>query len=82
MNKRRDKYSTPEQRIQWLLKHRSFLIGTLELTKTKRLVAALKQDGLLAPSTYWCDAHKGIEFAVKQAKLRWYAEHNGREIKP
>jgi len=82
MSDSRDKYSTLEQRIKWLLAHRSFLIGTLGVTKTKRLVAAMKQDGLLAQSTYWCDAHKGIEIAVKQAKLRWYAEHNGREIRP
>jgi hypothetical protein len=70
--------STLEQKIEWLLSHRIFLVGELDL---KKVALAMKHDGLLAKSTYWPDAKTGIEEAVKQAKFRWYAEHNGREIK-
>lgn len=71
--------STLEQKIQWLLVHRCFLIGKLN---KKKCAMAMKHDGLLAKSTYWPDATSGIEQAVEQAKFRWYAEHNGREIQP
>jgi hypothetical protein len=71
--------STLEQKIKWLLTHRNFLVGK---TDYKKLAAAMKYDHLLAPSTYWPDAKSGMEEAVKQAKFRWYAEHNGREITP
>lgn len=79
MSDNRDKYSTLEERIKWLLTHRIFLVGKFRLDKTVR---AMKLDGLIAKSTYWPDCKTGIEEAVKQAKLRWYAEHNGREIQP
>ena len=74
-----EKNSTLEQRIQWLLKHRQFLIGNLRVDK---IVRAMKLDGLIAKSTYWPDCDHGLSEAVRQAKLRWYAEHNGREIRP
>jgi hypothetical protein len=78
----RDKLSTLAQRIEWLLQHRSFLIGKLGLSQSKKLVAVMKYDGLIAKSTYWCDCSHGLDEAIKQAKIRWYAEHNGREITP
>lgn len=71
--------STLDEKIKWLLTNRIFLVGELNL---KKVATAMKRDGLLAKTTYWPDAKTGIEEAVKQAKFRWYAEHNGREITP
>lgn len=70
--------STLEQKVGWLLAHRIHLVGKFNL---KRTAMAMRHDGLLAKSTYWPDAKTGIEEAVRRAKLRWYAEHNGREVK-
>lgn len=69
--------STTQQKIEWLLTHRHHLVGELDV---KEVAMAMQRDGLLAKSTYWPDAKTGITEAVRQAKLRWYAEHNGREI--
>lgn len=71
--------STIEQKVVWLLIHRIHLVGNLNL---KKVAIAMKHDGLLSKTTYWLDAKTGIEAAVKKARLRWYAEHNGREIRP
>ena len=71
--------STVEQKVQWILKNRIHLVGKLCFDKIAR---AMKHDGLLSKSTYWPDARTGIKEAVRQAKLRWYWEHNGREIRP
>lgn len=70
-------FSTVEQKIGWLLKHRHFLVGTVNLQK---IVLAMKHDGLVSKLTYWPDIRTGVEDAVKQAKFRWYAEHNGKEM--
>ena len=72
-------FSTLEQKIVWLLNHRIFLIGKLDVRK---VAIAMKHDGLLSKTTYWPDAKSGIRIAVQQAIRRWYAEHNGREITP
>ena len=71
--------STLGQKIQWLLAHRNFLVGKTDYHK---LGIAMKHDGLLSKLTYWPDAKTGLQESVKQAKLRWHAEHNGREITP
>jgi hypothetical protein len=71
--------STLEQKVEWLLAHRIFLVGK---TDVKKVATAMRRDGLIAKSTYWPDASTGIKAAIEKAKLRWYAEHNGREIKP
>ena len=79
MSDTRDKFSTLEERIKWLLAHRIHLVGKFDLRKT---VLAMKHDGLISKLTYWPDCKSGIEEAVQQAKRRWYAEHNGREVQP
>jgi hypothetical protein len=76
---RERRLSTLQQRVKWLLEHRIFLVGNLDL---KKVVVAMKRDGLISKSTYWPDCKSGIEEAAKLAKLHWYAEHNGREIRP
>jgi len=70
--------STLEQKIQWLLEHRHFLIGKAD---ERKIILAMKHDGLIAKSTYWPDV-KVVDEALRQAKFKWYAEHNGRGIKP
>jgi hypothetical protein len=35
----------------------------------------MKRDGLISKKTYVHDVH--LEDAIKQAKFRWYASHNG-----
>jgi hypothetical protein len=64
-------YSTLEQKIVWLLKHRKFLVGKVN---KKVIVTAMKYDKLVALSTYWPDVR--IDEALRQAKARWFAEHN------
>lgn len=71
-------FSTLEQRVKWLLAHRWALIGKFN---RRKVITAMKHDGLVSKLTYWPDV-KGIEDAVAQAKRRWYAEHNGRDIRP
>jgi len=71
--------STLAEKVEWLLQHRILLVGKEDIRK---IALAMKHDGLLAKSTYWPDAKTGIAEAVKQARLRWYAEHNGRKIRP
>jgi len=70
--------STLNEKVEWLLKHIELLVGKEDVRK---IALAMKHDGLLAKSTYWPDAKPGIAEAVKQARFRWYAEHNGREIR-
>jgi hypothetical protein len=70
--------STIAQKVEWFLAHRIHLVGKFNLRKA---VLAMKHDGLIAKSTYWPDAKTGVEEAARQAKLRWYAEHNGREVR-
>jgi len=70
--------STLNEKVEWLLKHIELLVGKEDVGK---IALAMKHDGLLAKSTYWPDAKPGIAEAVKQARFRWYAEHNGREIR-
>lgn len=65
--------STLEQKVEWLVKHPTFL----EVDK-KKLVVAMKRDHLIAPSTYWRDINLGD--AVRQAKFKWY-EGNRGELK-
>jgi hypothetical protein len=70
-------FSTMEQRVQWFLKHLQFLVGKED---KKKIVSAMKRDGLISKKTYVHDVK--LNHAIKQAKFRWYATHNGREIKP
>ena len=65
-------FLTLEQRVQWLLKHLQFLVGKED---KKKIVSAMKRDGLISKKTYVHDVH--LEDAIKQAKFRWYASHNG-----
>jgi len=71
--------STLEQKVEWLLAHRIFLVGKPNM---KKVAIAMKHDGLLAKSTYRPDASTGIKAAIEKAKLKWYAEHNGRAVRP
>ncbi len=64
-------FSTFEERVDWLLAHREFLIGNLSREK---IVRAMKRDGLVAPRTYWPDVNLGDE--IRQAKIRYFASHN------
>ena len=59
----RKSISTLEQKVEWLLKHPTYLKGTLD---KKALVRELKKDGLIAPSTYWSDIN--LEDAVRVAR--------------
>jgi len=56
-------HSTLEQKVKWLLEHPSFLNEKLD---KKGLVAEMRKDGLIAPSTYWKDIN--LEEAMRQAK--------------
>lgn len=58
-------HSTLEQKVEWLLRHPLFL---KEILDKKKLVAEMKKDKLIAPSTYWRDIN--LEDAIKQAKIR------------
>jgi hypothetical protein len=69
-------FSTLEQRIQWLLNHCHFLVGN---TDVRKVVLAMKHDKLVSKLTYWPDVK--LDDAIKQAKFRWYAEHNGKELR-
>jgi len=68
---RTNAFSTLEQKIQWLLKNHIFLVGTMD---RKKIVRAMKRDGLISKLTYWPDVD--VKEAVHQAKIRWFAEHN------
>jgi len=72
---RTDSFSTLEERIQWLLKHRHFLTGRANKHK---IVLAMKYDGLVSKLTYWPDVK--LDDAIEQARLRWYKETNGRPL--
>lgn len=69
-----DSFSTLEQKIEWLLKHSTFLKGKVD---KKRLVLAMKHDGLISKLTYWPDV--SIEDAIREAKFKWYKEHDRGE---
>jgi hypothetical protein len=71
----REKLSNLEQRVKWLLDNRIHLTGK---TDVRKIVRAMKRDGLISKSTYWPDCKKGVDLAIHQAKMRWFAEHNGR----
>lgn len=71
--------STLEQKIIWLLTNRQFLVGKPE-SNLRKIILAMKRDELVSKSTYWPDARRGVQEAIRQAKRRWYAEHNGREV--
>lgn len=72
------RFSSLEEKIVWLLANRIHLIGKFN---PEKVIRHMKRDGLLSSKTYWPDARSSIEKAVEKAKFRWYAEHNGREIK-
>lgn len=69
---RHDSFSTLEQKVDWLLKHRNFLVGNMD---KKKVVLAMKHDGLISKLTYWPDV--SIEDAIKEAKFKWYALNRG-----
>jgi hypothetical protein len=71
MSKRQ--FSTLEEKIEWLLKHPTFLVGKAENNRQK-IVTAMKHDGLISRLTYWPDVN--LNDAVHQAKIRWFALHN------
>lgn len=66
-----------ERKVVWLLAHPHFLVGRRDKHK---IVMAMKHDGLVAKSTYWCDVK--IDDAVKEAKIRWFRQHNGKPMRP
>lgn len=70
-----DRFSTLEEKIRYLLRHLGLLTGKVD---KKKIVTAMKHDGLISKKTYWPDVD--LDEAIRQAKLRWYASHQGREI--
>lgn len=72
MNKRR--FSTFEQRVEWLLKHHALLGLEGKSTNKQKIVTAMKHDGLVSRKTYWPDVNLNDE--IKQAKIRWFALHS------
>ena len=62
----RDKYSTLDRRVNWLLKHQVFLKDW----EPKKIAKAMRADGLIAPTTYWRDCFTGIFRAWEQARKR------------
>jgi hypothetical protein len=67
----RYRFSTFEERVEWLLKHHIFLTGRQDKQK---IVTAMKYDGLVSKKTYWPDVK--LDDEIHQAKIRWFMSHN------
>lgn len=64
--------STLEERVAWLLKNPILLTGKVN---KKKIVRALKRDGLVSKLTYWPDVTR-LDEAIHQAKIRWFVSLN------
>jgi hypothetical protein len=58
-------FSTLEQRVEWLLAHQEFLVVRINI---KKIVQAMKRDGLFSHQTWWFDVN--LDAAVAEARRR------------